>query len=144
MAIYTYAQIEARVPADVIKFGQPGVAFVCVKRTQAIQSLFIKANKLVFQKKEVDPSSGEVSEDFSEEEYPLDELEVAPSRVHSPMTVLETCRNTTMSKSGACHPQTEKKTREDAHFAPCLHASGMHVHAEHDVEGFSCGVFYVK
>ncbi len=69
-------QVEARVPADVIKFGQPGIAFVCVKRNEAIQSLFIKANKLVFQKKEVDPSSGEVSEDFSEEEYPLDELEV--------------------------------------------------------------------
>lgn len=88
MIFHNILQVEARVPAEVIKFGQPGVSFVCVKRTSAIEGMFIKANKLVFQKKEVDSATGEVYDEVSEEEYPLDELEVrAPvcvrARVHA-------------------------------------------------------------
>lgn len=69
--------VEARVKADVIKYGQPGVAFACVKRPQAIGSVFIKASKLLFKMKEVDSNTGEVYEEEAEEEYPLDELEVS-------------------------------------------------------------------
>jgi hypothetical protein len=53
------------------------VAFACVKRPQAIGTVFIKASKLLFKMKEVDSNTGEVYEEEAEEEYPLDELEVS-------------------------------------------------------------------
>mmetsp|Transcript_3919 Transcript_3919/g.6316 ORF Transcript_3919/g.6316 Transcript_3919/m.6316 type:complete len:888 (-) Transcript_3919:14-2677(-) len=69
-------QIQSSVPAEVIKFGAPGMAFVSVKRGEGIDNMFFKNCHLTFVKKEVDPSTGDVYPEGEDEEYPLDEIEV--------------------------------------------------------------------
>ena len=76
--------LEASVPAEVIKFGTPGMAFVSVKRGEPMANCFFKNCHLTFVKKEVDPSTGDVFPDGDDEEYPLDEIEVGFSDYAKP------------------------------------------------------------
>ena len=69
-------KLHASVPAEVIKFGAPGMAFVSVELGGAMSNMFMKNCHLTFVKKEVDPSTGDVFPEGEDEEYPLDEIEV--------------------------------------------------------------------
>ena len=68
--------VQASVPAEIIKFGAPGMAFLSVSRGEGMDNLTFKNCHLSFIKKEVDPSTGDIFPEGEDEEYPLDEIEV--------------------------------------------------------------------
>ena len=76
MDVDANCKTHASVPADVIKFGAPGMAFVSVEISEPMANMFMKNCHLTFVKKEVDPSTGDVFPEGEDEEYPLDEIEV--------------------------------------------------------------------
>lgn len=76
MDVDANCKMHASVPAEVIKFGAPGMAFVSVEISEPMANMFMKNCHLTFVKKEVDPSTGDVFPEGEDEEYPLDEIEV--------------------------------------------------------------------
>ncbi|EKX51930.1 coatomer subunit gammma [Guillardia theta CCMP2712] len=77
----------ASIPSDAIKFEQPGMAYVAIRRTKAMANMFLKNCKLTFVRKEYDPTSGEVAPDGDEDDYPLDEIEVGLSDYTKPLSL---------------------------------------------------------
>mmetsp|Transcript_9822 Transcript_9822/g.22413 ORF Transcript_9822/g.22413 Transcript_9822/m.22413 type:complete len:891 (-) Transcript_9822:151-2823(-) len=77
----------ASIPSDAIKFEQPGMAYVAIRRSKAMANLFLKNCKLTFLRKEYDPSSGEVAPDGDEDDYPLDEIEVGLADYTKPLSL---------------------------------------------------------
>eukprot|EP00897_Mesotaenium_endlicherianum_P003909 jgi/Mesen1/3546/ME000198S02746 len=67
----------ASVPLKVLSYGAPGQTFVALAKPDGSLSLAKFANTLKFRVKEVDPSTGEAEEDGYEDEYQLEDLEVA-------------------------------------------------------------------
>ena len=67
-------EVVTSVPAEVVKYGEPGMCFVVLSR-EGLPTGSVSAT-LVFSMKEVDPQSGDVEDEGFEDEYQLEDVDI--------------------------------------------------------------------
>eukprot|EP00850_Spirogloea_muscicola_P021555 SM000253S09044 [mRNA] locus=s253:58045:64400:- [translate_table: standard] len=69
----------AVVPLRIMQYGSPGQTFVALSKPEGSLSVGKITNSLKFRVKEVDPETGDTEEGGYEDEYQLEDLEIAPA-----------------------------------------------------------------